>query len=318
MDINKGEAEHKLRLFCVVRVRDLDDENESLGGSDMSFGDELSSEFYLESRKITGKYTEEKLFKAMQAAFENLSHRYSLRCGVTHGGKSLVEFYEMASTRFFYAKDRGKTVKCELADLLIVSVNTREMRICCLQNKFEKGKKRMSSVDSFYADMRQFYLLNKRPVFELAGRKSTLLNTAICPSVGSYGVFYSSGADFEMNYYSAEVLNFVTTKAKGRRRKVIMDPGTSKIKSYIHYGKIVNECQYTDTIKEFGNAAEKMTIGTPFSIEEGVRILGKPFGRWIQELFDNEENIIAQIEEADANGYPGIACRFAVVIRTDG
>ncbi len=46
MDINKGEAELMLRPFCVVRVRDLDYENESLGGSDMPFGDELSSEFY--------------------------------------------------------------------------------------------------------------------------------------------------------------------------------------------------------------------------------------------------------------------------------
>lgn len=27
MDINKGEAELMLRLFCVVRVRDLDKDN---------------------------------------------------------------------------------------------------------------------------------------------------------------------------------------------------------------------------------------------------------------------------------------------------
>ena len=71
-----------------------------------------------------------------------------------HGAKHFVSFDENPGHPTFYAKDRGGKVKSELADILILSVNWNEMRVCCLQNKYEKKKVGFEITDSFKADIR--------------------------------------------------------------------------------------------------------------------------------------------------------------------
>lgn len=240
----------------------------------MSFGSDLINEFYAETSKISGKINEVELFRALNRAFINLSKHGKARCEEIHGQKSVVAFDEIPGNPFFYVTDRNKIVRCELADLLIVTATNKELRVCCLQNKYEKKKTKMSIWDSFQVDMRQFYLLNKRPNYTKNGENQTLLANAICPSVASYGVFYQDGKNYNMNYHSAKVLKELTSGACGRRRGVIIKDGEPQRCIYsMPSGKDVDECQYERGIDKFGDSLENMLIGTPFNMYEGLEAL---------------------------------------------
>ena len=252
----------------------------------MLFGLELRKQFENEAKSLT-KVNEEALFEALARAFGNLSSHSATKCEVIHGGKSFVDFSEIGSNSFFYKKDQGKIVRCELADLLFVVVSSSEMRVCCLQNKYEKSRKnRMGVGENFKANMRQFYLLNKRPTFTRDGIKYDLLENAKCPSVASYGVFYGDNDTFDMNYYSAEILQGCTPSAKGNFRKIEMKCGTSQFANRGLPGEKIVELQYADGIVDFGDGLQSMIIGTPLPLKLGLLAIAD------MHIIDSVEKII--------------------------
>jgi|GEM_PF-2420311 len=286
----------------------------------MALGGDLYKVFQAKANAITGTINEKALFSALNESIEALASLSAVNSEVIHGNKSLVKFSETFSAPFFYSKDSGKTVKCELADLLIISVNDIEMRICCLQNKYEKGiTAGMTVADSYYADMRQYYLLNKRPEYIINGTPSTLLSDAICPSVGAYGVFYKNGPDYDMNYHSAYVLQELTPGATSRRRKVELKAGTPQNIRRPNRGNYYDECQFAKGIIEFGNEVERLHIGTPFDIISGLRALGDPAlidaVIRVAELPDSYRQEVYSADSTSEN--VGVSYRCAWVIRGD-
>ena len=286
----------------------------------MALGIMLNSQFVAETKSLSIENSnEEQLFKALNRAFENLSAYKLVACQVIHGAKHFVSFDEMPDHPAFFVKDRGVNVKCELSDLLIISVNQREMRVCCLQNKYERKKPgfKFKITDSFKADMRQFYLLNKRPLFEKSGKTSSLLRDAICPSIGAYGVFHRDKEQFDMNYYSASILECLRKDLFGRSRHLRMnhdEPATVSRKSPT--GEIFSEQQYSDGIIDFGNALEKMLIGTPMSLGEGLTALGDiDIVDAAAEILKNNSADLSGIRQAVRNSPQVISYRTAIVIR---
>jgi len=224
----------------------------------------------IEEREKRGeKIREVELFRSLIVAFNEAAsaeEEKDIKCEEIHGTKYCASFEEFDSQEFYVKKDRGMTVKCELADILFVMIDikSQKIRICCLQNKYEKKSKKFA--DCFYVDMRQFYLLKKRPIFKLKDVKIPLLNDAICPSVASYGVFYKKDSDeFDMNYYSAEILSPVTC-ASGKKRKVRLKNVTPDV-SYTRDSKVIDECRYSRTLIEFVDALIQLKIGTPIDLK---------------------------------------------------
>ncbi|SDM25051.1 hypothetical protein SAMN05216520_1432 [Kandleria vitulina] len=215
------------------------------------------------------KIREVELFRSLVPAFKtavSLDAEKNIECEEIHGTKYCVSFEEYNGQKFYVKKDRGMTVKCELADILFVMIDkkTKEIRICCLQNKYEKKSKKF--IDRFYVDMRQFYLLKKRPIFKLKNIIIPLLNDAICPSVASYGVFYKKDSDeFDMNYYSAEVLRPVTYSL-GKKRKVTLKNVTPDV-CYTRESKVIEECRYSKNLIEFVDELIQLKIGTPIDLK---------------------------------------------------
>ena len=284
----------------------------------MALGGDLYKVFQAKANAITGTINEKALFSALNESIEALASLSAVNSEVIHGNKSLVKFSETSSAPFFYSKDSGKTVKCELADLLIISVNDIEMRICCLQNKYEKGiTAGMTVADSYYADMRQYYLLNKRPEYIINGTSSTLLSEAICPSVGAYGVFYKNGTDYDMNYHSAYVLQELTPGATSRRRKVELGKSAPQFTKRCRGSYSYDECQFAGGITEFGDEVERMHIGTPFNIISGLRALGDPdlvdAVIRVAELPDSYRQEVYSADSTSEN--VGVSYRCAWVIR---
>ena len=191
------------------------------------------------------------------------------------------------------------------------------MRICCLQNKFEKKKTSgMAITDSFKADMRQFYLLNVRPLYERKGITSNLLKDAICPSVGSYGVFYSNSGAYNMNYHSAEILSKVNPATTGRACKVHMNPAVPQLAYYPTPTGTVSEWRYTGNILEFGNGLESMQIGTPFTLNSGILAIGdSEIIDAVTILTDMNEDLASEMRNAISGREPSVSYRTAVVIK---
>lgn len=286
----------------------------------MSFGTELEAQFIAETAKISGNVNEEELFKALDRAFENLSSCGAAACKIIHGARHLVRFSELPPEEFYYAKDRGEKVRCELADLLIVAFESNEVRICCMQNKYEPKKTHgMSVTDNFQADMRQFYLLKERPPFERDGKTSNLLKDAICPSVGSYGVFYKNDNGFNMNYHSAAALNGLRPGLIGRSRRIKMNPDEEQIVTQTKGMVAADECQFAENLQDFGDALDKGLVGTPQYLKDGIRALGdcKIFDS-IMRLSDGEGSLGSLRKEELENMPQAVSYRTAVVIKCSG
>jgi len=258
---------------------------------------------------------EKKLFEALNKAFANSHSLATVRCNVIHGSRSFVSFNEILGSSFFYSKDHKHTVKCELADLLIICINKQEMRICCLQNKYEQKATYKKITDSFKVDMRQYYLLNKRPFFQKSGYNNGLLYDAICPSVGAYGVFYKDVHGYNMNYHSANVLHERTLGACGRHRNVLMDSGVGRHAFYTG-STTVEEWQFAEDLNEFGDAVENMLIGSPFSHAKGLGLIGDfAVLDAVATIIDMDMTKKNELRQSIANSSHSISFRAAVIIR---
>lgn len=69
--------------------------------------------------------------------------------------KSFINFEETGKKSFYNAKDRGECVSCELADIMFVIYDGSEVRLCFMQNKYDR---RIVRDKDFKADTRQLYV----------------------------------------------------------------------------------------------------------------------------------------------------------------
>lgn len=267
----------------------------------MSFGDDLEIRFQSEvSRLGSAKIGEVLLFTALANAFRSFYYN-GIKCTVIHGRKSFVDFVEKPSQPFYIVKDRGNKVTCENADLMFVVVKGKALKLCFLQNKYQRSG--YSTVThSFQATMRQFYLLEKRPEFENKGYKYSILLNATHESIGSYGVFYKNSSCFDMNYCSAHALAPLPSYKGGKS-------ATLKMNTTIYKNSNINgdiQCNFTSGIKEFGDELAKWTIGNPIKISN----IGGFFNKEIIQILDDWGLDASNVERTDyivRSGNPGAA-----------
>ena len=224
---------------------------------------------YLFKNKISNcntKINEAFLFRSLCEVFKDANTGNIAKCEVIHGSKSYIYFKEIEGQSFYCACDKG-SVKCELADLLLIAVNSKKMRICFLQNKLDKKRK---LDDRFLADMRQFYLLKNRPTIEKKGISCDLLKEAKFPSICSYGVFYKNDNFYDMNYYSAGVLEILKKGTFGKKRVIFKDKNIPEFSTIVRPN---DEKQFSEGIEAFVTNYENMLIGEEFDLIQGLRTL---------------------------------------------
>ena len=262
----------------------------------MSFGKDLSTDF---QRFTSGVfYPEEELFCKLQDAFLVLKHyylQYRYAIDIIHGRRNHVGFTYTGST--ISSIRPGTTKTKEMADMMFVvlSKKSSEIRLTYLQNK--KG----TSSTRFKADLLQLFLLKDRPIItsrplpSCAFHDPGILQNAILPSVGSYGVFYEDGTDIEMSYFPAGNISPLRKAGKS----VVRTVQTSKS----NFGKIkivsgFDESQGEETVEDFGDSLTAMKIGTPFSKAKGDTMFSA-----LISYFAEKSSIVGQsFQPQDNNG----------------
>lgn len=230
----------------------------------MGFGRELYAGF---ARATTGgRRGEAALFRALQAAFQDLEARYPACLAVEiHGGKSIVSF--TSQEHYVESIPPGRSVRCELGDLHLaaVSPSRKRARVTFMQNKVRQQE---GAPDlGFRADLVQLELLKTRAAFCRDGVLDEVLSTASHPSVASYGVFFHNRGHYDMQYYSAHQVEPFFTRKKGRVRMAryqgVLD-GFSMTEDQF------NGCSGLET---FGDAFSTLQIGEPMELPELIRRL---------------------------------------------
>lgn len=157
---------------------------------------------------------------------------------LNHRGKKNV-FCEEVHQHYVHFYDLNhKYVKCEIADLLLFSLDsrTKRVRISFLQAKREK-KTLIAPLYKFKANFRQFELLSQRYMIKSPEFPPNALNFSSAQSLTTYGVFYNDTYNLvEFFYATANQLQVQSTsKTSG---PLILNPnlnGSSPL--YNHYGR---------------------------------------------------------------------------------
>lgn len=182
------------------------------------------------------------------------------------GGGLCVEEYHGASHQATF-KGNGSyarsSARCELSDLLIVvySQLTGEARLTYLQAKSERRPAESPCNTKFAANLEQWFLLSTRPVISGVGAfnpPSSLLASAVLPSVGSFGFFYKSASgDFQTYFAVASYLSppVAYTQRQGR----LQSSGPCTLVN--NAGHL--ECQAASDNFSFAENLYCMHIGTP-------------------------------------------------------
>ncbi len=227
----------------------------------MTTGLKLKRAFFNESK---GKIGEIALFQAFIRAFNVL------------GSDALAKEYHGSRYQVTFNAARGAgrpTPRCELCDVMIVHYpanNASAARITFNQAKVTTnalGCSRSSIAagrESFRANLEQWDLLSNRPSINPATKTFNppidLLSGAILPSVGTFGVFYPSGASFDFAYFVASELTPLTN---GYRRS-----GTLQWAAPLNVTRSIaghEEVTGTCCLLTFGDALEQSQIGTPIT-----------------------------------------------------
>ena len=227
----------------------------------MTTGMKLKRAFLNESK---GKSGEIALFQAFIRSFNAL------------GSNALAKEYHGSRYQVTFNEGRGAgrlTPRCELCDVMIVhypSSNASAARITFNQAKVTTnaiGCRRTSIAvgpDSFRANLEQWDLLSNRPSINPATKKFNppkgLLSGAILPSVGTFGVFYPSGASFDFAYFVASELRPLTN---GHSRSGTLQWATplNMTRSISGHEEVTGTC----CLLTFGDALEQSQIGTPIT-----------------------------------------------------
>lgn len=276
---------------------------------DMIFSSDLVNIF----RAKTGNYNRVKnevfLFRALIASIYEAASKNGHEAGVLEIHKSYINFVEIAGKSFYNRKDRGKCVSCELADIMFIVYSDKEVRLCFMQNKYDR---RTCEKLDFKADTRQLYVLKNRPQF-WKGRKHTraqkmenILHAAQYNSITNYGVFvYDIWGDcYDMRYYNAD--SIITPANQGRTSTVKFD------ETYAWFSTINtpdDQLNYAFTLREFGEGLEKLKIGQRY--------------RNVDELLEatNTEAVINYFQERGETDVEydaergSISAKYAVIIK---
>jgi hypothetical protein len=218
----------------------------------MTFGKKLETEFY-KLTSVKGKIGELKLFRYLMDAFNHVGGPQNVY--EYHGSKHQVIYNSTMSTTL------GHTHRCELCDLLIICYSKRfnKIRLTFLQNKVDD---KAINHKRFKGNIKQWELLHRRPLISGVGRFNPprgLLQSAILPSVGSFGIFYNDSSGYSMVYSIADLISPYTTTAKSVNRMLNIDGNYMSIRSKKGY----REVEACDNLQDFGNCIRKMIIGTP-------------------------------------------------------
>lgn len=166
-------------------------------------------------RKATtfAKSDEVSLFRAMAEAVAKYSN--STFIDETHGGNVCNVSFTSAT---------GKTETCEIADLLIISLEsgTNSMRATFWQAKKQSASKWLKVTSSgaqldFKGQFNQWDLLSRRPDVTGVGTflpPNDLLSSFMSPSIGSFGVFYEKATVIEVAHSTAEFIACPSPAAK--------------------------------------------------------------------------------------------------------
>lgn len=279
----------------------------------MSFGKDLTKEFQKLTRN--GEFQELELITKLQDAFINLANvKYHYAIDIIHGSRSIVDFKYNAS--WIRNISAGDTITRELSDMmfLVFSKRCKCIRLMYMQNKMG------DSSTKFKADMLQLCLLKNRcvitsPVLPACTfGDAYILQNAILPSVGSYGVFYSENKVTDMAYFPASNVKPITGYAASINRKARFD-GT-KFGQKKRNGLYIED-QGERNLEDFSDALIGMEISTPISPKHPaygsiVSFLGEYSVSFAQSGF---EEIMDYPKQHSNSGFAGIP--FVCVINAE-
>ena len=227
----------------------------------MSFGNDLTKEYQKLTRN--GESQEVELITKLKGAFINLANgKYHYAIDIIHGSRNIVDFEYNAS--WIRNISAGDTITRELSDMMFLVFN----KSCkCIRLMYMQNKKGDSST-KFKADMLQLCLLKNRCVITSSDLPACtfgdayILQDAILPSVGSYGVFYSENKVTDMAYYPASNVKPITEYAASINRKAKFDGAKFSQKEM---NGLYIEDQGERNLKDFSDALIGMEIGTPIT-----------------------------------------------------
>lgn len=256
----------------------------------MSFGNDLDQVFDKLTEGVL--YHEEELTTKLQDSFAFLGEgKYKRIVRIIHGNRSFVR-YSIGPRSVFLPFSPYKPIplsserrfEVELGDMMFLVYNKKQARLTILQNKRSNEAIKKDGTIRFEADLNQLMLLAFRPMIKYSTKDTfiervfgeSLLNKALLPSVGSYGVFYKNEGKIEMQYYPANRIKY--------------SPDTYKKKQMVQFGPMNGEPQFdfydsysvmgfdevigTKSITEFGDNLVSMRIGTPVSKQAIKDLLG--------------------------------------------
>jgi hypothetical protein len=203
---------------------------------------------------------------------------------------ALAREYHGAKYQVIFQENRGagrSHPRCELCDFLLIYYpfgNPAAARLTWNQAKvtnksFCRGTTRTrmaprgffpvchfqsNSSLSFKANLEQWDLLSNRPLIRGATANfnppSNLLEAAVLPSAGSFGVFYPVNGHFDLFFFVAETLVPLNNNP-GRSGTIHPSVPIHLIREIQNYDEITSTC----CLKLFGEALDRNLIGTPLS-----------------------------------------------------
>lgn len=219
-----------------------------------------------------------------------------------HGAKRQVYF----DTSHSWLRPRAR---CELCDLLIISYSVApvaQVRLMLLQAKLSREshpglcsrKPARSFSTQFAANFEQWDLLSSRPRLDPTGAFSPppyLLQSAIVPSVGAFGVFHvTARGNVDMFYASADTLLPVghPTKKYGK----LTTTATTSLRYFNGYADVPTCC----CLATFGEALFELKLGTPVSTTKKgdpvAQFVGSVMATYLREV--GQDSLMArQIED---------------------
>ena len=245
----------------------------------MSFGSDLDQVF---DRLTDGVlYHEEELTTKLQDSFAFLGEgKYKRIVRIIHGNRSFVR-YSIGPRSVFLPFSPYKPIplsserrfEVELGDMMFLVYNKKQARLTILQNKRTNEAIKKDGTIRFEADLNQLMLLSFRPMIKYSTKDTflervfgeSLLNKALLPSVGSYGVFYKNEGKIEMQYYPANRIKYSPDTYK-KKQMVQFGPmnGESPFDFYDSYSVLgFEEVVGTKSLSEFVDNLVSMRIGTP-------------------------------------------------------
>lgn len=270
----------------------------------MSFGKDLQNTFH-ELTDGVFYYEDELITKLQDALYILGSTKYHGVAELIHGDRCKISYqlgthakypsYGMINpvdgktesmtkqvTPFFSNADDHV---CELADMMFIIFDEKELRLLYLQNKRATNVPKIDGELTFKADIEQLMLLTFRPEINAQDGKafpecafdSNILANALLPSVGSYGVFYQEKGQINMQYYPANRI-YYNKHSMSEEPYVCFNLNREEPK--FRFGEKREKDGYIESIGEktligFGDELVDLHIGTPIRITEDERTLAR-------------------------------------------